>query len=92
MKTRGPDAQQKTAVALQYDFLGAPKVSAKGTGLTGEAIIQLALDNGIPLHEDPNLAKVLSTIPLGDEIPAEVFTVVAEILAYIYFLDEIQAG
>jgi flagellar biosynthesis protein len=83
---------QKTAVALHFDGVNAPMVSAKGTGLTGEAIIQLAKDHGVPLHEDSNLAKSLSCIPIGEEIPVEVFEIVAEVLAYIYFLDDAQSG
>ena len=85
-------AKRKTAVALHYDGRGAPTVTAKGSGLLGDAIIRLAQENGIPLHQDSRLAEVLSSIPLGEEIPPEIFAVVAEILAYVYFLDETQAG
>jgi flagellar biosynthesis protein len=82
----------KTAIALHFDGINAPTVSAKGTGLTGEHIIQLAKEHGIPLHENSSLAETLSCIPLGEEIPAELFEIVAEVLAYIYFLDDVQSG
>ena len=81
----------KTVVALQFDGVNAPTVTAKGTGLTGEMILKLAQEHGIPMHENSGLVKTLSSIPLGEEIPPEVYTVVAEILAYIYYLDDIQS-
>ena len=92
MKQKNKPEQQKTAIALNFDGVGAPTVSAKGTGLTGEKIMQLAKEHGIPLHEDSSLAKTLSCIPIGEEIPVEVFEIVAEVLAYIYFLDEEQSA
>ncbi|MGB5278206.1 MAG: EscU/YscU/HrcU family type III secretion system export apparatus switch protein [Gammaproteobacteria bacterium] len=85
------DRAQRTVVALQYDGAGAPRVTAKGTGLTGEQILALAREHGIPLHENGDLAEALSHIPLGEEIPAKVFAIVAEILAYIYYLDDMQS-
>lgn len=84
-----PDKSQ-TAVALYYDGLASPRVTATGHGVTGERIIQLALENNVPLHEDENLAKALSSIPVGDEIPRELYLAVAEVLAFIYFLDEVH--
>ena len=79
-----------TAVALQFDGTSAPIVSAKGTGITAEHIIQLAREHGIPLHENGGLAHALSHIPLGEEIPVEVYTAVAEVLAYLYYLDDLH--
>jgi flagellar biosynthesis protein len=91
MTTKLEDKSSKTAVALKFDGVSAPTVTAKGTGLTGETIIKLAKEHGIPLYENGDLAKTLALIPLGDEIPIEVYTVVAEILAYIYYIDGMQA-
>ncbi len=80
--------KEKTVVALQFDGISTPRVTAKGTGSTGEYIIQIAQQHGIPLHENSALAKALSRIPLGEEIPQQLFCAVAEVLAFIYFLDE----
>ena len=91
MTIKTEDKSSKTAVALTFDGINAPSVAAKGTGLTAEKIIQLARKHGIPLYENSDLAKTLSFIPLGDEIPLEVYTVVAEILAFIYDIDGMQA-
>lgn len=80
--------EEKTVVALQFDGISTPLVTAKGSGSTGEEIIQIAQQHGIPLHENSTLAKALSRIPLGEEIPQQLFCAVAEVLAFIYYLDE----
>lgn len=90
MNKTGPTAKPQTAVALHYDGVSSPRVAATGHGPTGERIIQLALENDVPLHEDAALANALSTIPLGEEIPRELYLAVAEVLAFVYFLDEVQ--
>ena len=74
------------AAALKYErgVDAAPTVVAKGRGLVAEKIISLALENGVPVHEDRNLIEILSTIELYEEIPAELYKAVAEILAFIY--------
>lgn len=85
------DKDEETAVvALNFDGIHAPRVTAKGTGLTGEKILQIAREHGIPLHEDSELANALSRIPLGEDIPQQLYYVVAEVLAFIYSLDEAQ--
>ena len=91
MNTIVPD-NLKTVIALQYDGTSAPRVSAKGTGLTGENILRLAHEHGIPLHENSSLAKALACIPLGEEIPQELYLVVAEVLAFVYALDEMHTN
>jgi flagellar biosynthesis protein len=74
------------AVALKYDGQNAPKVIAKGSGLSAEQILAIAERHGIPLQAEPELVKILAQIPLGDEIPHELYTAVAQILAFAYFL------
>jgi flagellar biosynthesis protein len=83
---RNISLQNSSAVALRYDGKGAPKVTAKGEGAIGEKIIELAHQHGIPLHEDPALASLLSTIPLGEEIPENLYVAIAEVLAFVYYL------
>ncbi len=74
------------AAALQYDPEkdGAPKVIARGQRKIAEQILAEARKHNIPIHEDPALTAALATVNLGDEIPAELYPVVAEVLAYIY--------
>jgi len=89
MKPVEPDQSEKTAVALQFDGINAPVVVAKGKGLTGEKILQLASDSGVPLYENAALAASLANIPLGEEIPRELYLAVAEVLAFVYYLEDI---
>lgn len=76
----------KTAVALGYDIAvdEAPKILAKGHGETAERIVQIAIENGITIRRDADLAQILSALDLDTEIPVETFTAVAEILSYVY--------
>lgn len=76
------------ATALGYDPQQdeAPKVLASGEGFIAEQIIAIAKANGIPIREDPILAEALSKVDIGQAIPAELYPLVAEVLAYIYRL------
>jgi len=74
------------AVALHYDGQTTPRVTAKGKGAVAEQIIELARQHNIPLHTDEGLASVLAKIPLGDEIPRELYLAVAEVIAFAYSL------
>jgi len=85
---------RKKAVALHYDqkMAAAPLVKAKGSGLVAEQIIELAKQNQIPIQEDSALVDILSKIELNQQIPHELFEVVAEILAMVYKLEKGSAG
>ena len=78
------------AVALRYDdaSMNAPRVIAKGKDLVAARIREVATEHGIPLFSAPPLARVLfRTTGIGDEVPARLYTAVAQVLAYIYQLD-----
>lgn len=74
------------AVALGYDPQknNAPHVLAKGQGHIAEKIIQIALDQGIEIHKDADLVQILKAVDIDSEIPMEAFSAVAEIISYIY--------
>jgi flagellar biosynthesis protein len=74
------------AIALRYvpALDRAPKVTAKGSGLLAQKIIELAQKHGIPIKEDPVLIQVLSQLDFYQEIPPSIYVVVAEILAFVY--------
>jgi len=74
------------AVALKYDGKHAPKVTASGQGVTAEQILQVAEEYGIPLQNEPELARILAQVPLGEEIPQELYIAVAEVISFAYFL------
>ncbi len=88
MKT--PSKRRRRAVALAYDSPKdrAPKVSAKGSGLIAEKILQLAKKHGIPIHEDPEMVNLLSRLDIEEEIPPELYVAIAEILAFIYSVNK----
>ena len=76
----------KKAVALLYDRKknDAPVVMASGKGELAKKILALAKEAGIPVMEDPGLVEILAKVPVGDEIPVELYQAVAEILAFVY--------
>lgn len=76
------------AVALRYEPLrGAPRVVAKGRGVVATRIRELATENRIPMVEDIPLARALhAACELGQEIPADFYTAVARILAFVMSL------
>jgi flagellar biosynthesis protein FlhB len=79
------------AVALQYESgdMRAPKVVAKGADYMAMRIRQLAAVHGVPIVERKALARALyAGVEVGQEIPPEHYTAVAEILAYVYRLGE----
>ena len=75
--------KSQLAVALHYDRSGAPRVVAKGRGSIGDKIIEVAKANNIPIEENEVLAGALSNVELGDEIPAELYKAVAEVLIFV---------
>ena len=77
------DSRNRLAVALHYDKTGAPRVTAKGNGSIGAKIIEVAKANDIPIEENEVLAGALSNVEIGDEIPAELYKAVAEVLVFV---------
>ena len=80
----------KKAAALSYDHANdhAPKVIAKGCGKIADKIVALANAYEIPLVADPNLVQMLEALDVDTEIPAELYKAVAEVLVFIYRLNE----
>ena len=81
--------QIKEAVALKYSPYEdkAPKIVAMGKGEVAEKIIEKAEESNVPVCKDSELAHALSALNIGDEIPPELYDVVAEILLFIDSLD-----
>lgn len=77
----------KKAVALFYDGVNAPHVSAKGTGDIAEAIMEVATEHGVPLCDNPELVNLLMQLELDEEIPETLYIAVAYIIAFAYELD-----
>lgn len=75
------------AIALSYDGVTAPKVSASGVDELAQEIIRLALQHEIPVYENASLTQWLSQLDIGDEIPEQLYQVIAEILSFVYHLE-----
>ncbi|MBM4417064.1 MAG: flagellar biosynthesis protein FlhB [Chloroflexi bacterium] len=77
------------AVALEYrgESMKAPRVVAKGEGLIAQRIKEIAREHGVPTMENPPLARaLLRSTEIGDEIPADMYAAVAELLAFVFRL------
>ena len=77
------------AVALVYDEngLGAPRVVAKGTDVVAARIKEIADENGVAILEAPPLARALYWhVDLDQEIPADLYSAVAQVMAWVYQL------
>ncbi|MFD2655303.1 MULTISPECIES: EscU/YscU/HrcU family type III secretion system export apparatus switch protein [Gracilibacillus] len=81
---------RKRAAALQFDAETdvAPKVTATGKGYVAEEILDRAKKNHIPIQSDPSLVELLSELNINEQIPEELYQVVAEVFAYIYQVDQ----
>lgn len=73
--------------ALKYDqnVDDAPRVVAAGTGYMAQKILQVAMENGIPIYHDDSAVTLLSKLELGREIPPELYQIVVDI--YISLLE-----
>lgn len=83
-------APRKEAVAIRYDQKDAkaPMVIAKGSGHVAEQIIAAAQNHSVPVYQNKTLASMLMAVELDREIPPALYQAVAEVLAYVYRLDQ----
>jgi flagellar biosynthesis protein len=82
--------KRQSAAALEYSPSKAqsPRVTAQGRGEMAQRIIQEAKRAGVPIREDPTLVDLLLQLDLDQAIPPELYQAVAEILFFIYRLNE----
>jgi len=85
-------SMRKRAIALEYGKNRAPVVTAKGEEEAAMAMIAQARAYGIYVTEDPKLLALLSRLQVDQEIPAELFTAVSVILAWVYWLRGMRPG
>ena len=80
---------QKKAMALSYEqSMDAAHVVAKGTGIVAERMLEIALANGVPVHEDPALLSLLSALNIEEQIPEDVYQVIAELFVFLYQMEQ----
>lgn len=80
------EIKREKAVALLYDAekSTAPQVVASGAGVVAQKIIETAKEAGVTIKEDPDLVELLAKVPVGQEVPAELYQTIAEVLAFVY--------
>lgn len=84
--------QLKQAIALEYGRRKTPVISAKGQDDLAQKIIEEALKHGVYVAQDPQLLALLSRVDLDAEIPPEMYTAVAVILSWVYWLKGMRPG
>jgi flagellar biosynthesis protein len=85
-----PKTPAPKAIALKYEkgSDAAPTLAAKGRGELAKKIIALAKEHDIPIQTDADLVEILEKVELEQEIPLEVYAIVAEIFAYLYKIND----
>ena len=79
---------RKKAAAIKYNpDEAAPKVIAKGAGMVAEKILEKGKASNIKIYEDALLVEDLSCLDIGEQIPEDLYTAVAQILVFINELD-----
>jgi flagellar biosynthesis protein len=80
--------------ALRYDTETehAPRLLARGKGHTAARILELAEQHDLPVTKDPTLISILGALDVGAEIPPDLYGVIAEVLAWAYYVDKAAAG
>lgn len=77
----------KSAIALRYDGINAPQVSAKGYDELAQRLIEEMEKQGGLIHSDETLMNWLAALEVGDEIPPPLYLVIAELIAFAWYLD-----
>jgi flagellar biosynthesis protein len=83
---------RRQAIAIEYGAHAVPVVTAKGDGAVADMILEEARKQGVYVSEDPQLLALLSRLNVDDEIPTELYTTVAVILSWVYWLKGMRPG
>jgi flagellar biosynthesis protein len=86
---QSPNDRTREAIALAYlQTDAAPRVVARGKGLIAEQIIARAHEHGVYVHESPELVALLTQVDIDQSIPPQLYLAVAELLAWLYRLEQ----
>lgn len=82
------------SVVLKYlpNKNDAPEIIASGRDLLAEYIVKIAQKNGIPIVKDKYIAKILSALPVGTEIPENLYEAIASIFSFIQYVENRHKG
>jgi len=94
MAEKRQKSARKAAVALGYDPEkdGSPKVVAAGQGDLADSLLRIAKEHGVPVHTDHPLAQALVKLEIGQQIPPELYAAVAEVLAFLWRMEQQKAA
>lgn len=83
-------SHKKIATALRFNPHedAAPQLIAKGLGIIADNILKKAEESNVPVYVDPKLSEQLNQLEVGDQIPYELYEVVAEVLVFIGHVDQ----
>ena len=76
----------KRAVGIKYETGSAPKIVAKGYGALAQELIAIAQENNVMIHQDEELSQFLHQLDIGQEIPKELYIIIAELIAFAFVL------
>ncbi|MGL4344124.1 MAG: EscU/YscU/HrcU family type III secretion system export apparatus switch protein [Cellulosilyticaceae bacterium] len=86
------EQKPKVAAALSYKKeMNAPQIVAKGKGFVAENILEEAKMKNVPVYEDAKLATLLTELEVGQQIPSELYDIVAQILVFVGDMDDLYA-
>ncbi len=87
------DTGRRQAVALAYEHGddAAPRVVAKGYGQIADMIVQRARETGLYVHESSQMVSLLMNVDLDSHVPPLLYQAVAELLAWLYRLEQEDA-
>lgn len=85
-----PDPKRSAAAIAYRDGDGAPRIVAKGRGILADTIIDKARASGVYVHESRELLALLMQIDLDSHIPPQLYIAVAELLAWLYQLEQLD--
>ena len=80
------DDKSDKSVAIKYGDLKTPKVVAKARGEYSSMLREKAKEFNIPILRDPQLTRLLEDVEMEQDIPEDLFEMVAVILAWAYWL------
>lgn len=84
MESQKKKIDKATAILYDTERSDVPRIVASGKGVVAQKIIETAREAGIHIQEDPDLVELLAAIPVGEEIPVELYQTIAEVLAFVY--------
>ena len=85
-------ARRAAAISYNPEKAPIPILSAYGEGHVADKIIETALGAGVPVEKDADMVSMLAKMSVGDEIPPELYQVVARLLVFVSQMDESYGG